>query len=378
MVMLRVLAGVGVLAVLAGVALHFSGPSRSGGASGRDAPEGVDWLAAAADMASAEFDRLEGPWALSLPADHGPHGEAPTEIWQLTAHLEDERGAPVGVQFMLVRMGLAGPDAPAADSPWALRDLYRGHLVLVEAGDARLRAQERFGRGAPGVAGFDAERREMRLDNWSLTFPEGGEGEAWALRTDPGELGVALDLTPERALLRIDAEAAPFRGYAFTRLRAQGAVRTEAGERTVSGVAWFDHLWGELPLPGAAPVASDRLQAHLDDGSEVSVIRSRRVDGVGAPVVDAILVGPDGAATAFSGEAARLEPERVWRDGETAWPVAWRLEAGDLTLDVAPVMDAQAPDFRVSMWSGLVRVEGRRGARAVSGLGTLQLSGYGS
>lgn len=362
------------IAIAAGAAMHFarqnSAPAPSVSA------EGTDWVAAVAGIAGDSFDRLAGPWDLEFPQDHGVHAEAHTELWQMSVHLEDEAGDPVGVQFLLFRIGLAGPDTPAPASRWEARDLYRGHVVLTGPTAAPAVAEERFGRGMDGLAGFDVDAGELRLDSWSIDFLGQAVRDQWHLSIGPGDIRIDLALTPEKDPLRVDGDATPFRGYLFSRLRARGTVATPSGLRPVSGVAWFEHLWGDLPIPGGAPVASDRLQLQLDDGSELSVVRSRRVDGSGAPAVDAFLIDTEGAVTAFGNDAAQMERTRLWQGAQAQWPVAWQLRLGQLQLDITPVRDAQEHAFAVGIWSGLVHAKGRRGDQPVSGLGTLQLTGY--
>ncbi|WP_416139839.1 lipocalin-like domain-containing protein [Halomonas sp. HK25] len=367
-----------VTAICAAALSYFLAAPQSSGPTPSAPLQGSDWISAAADIAAEEFDRLAGPWELELPADHGAHSEARTELWQVSVHLTDDDGQPVGVQFLLFRIGLAGPDAPPPTSPWETRELYRGHAVLVEAADAASVAQERFGRGMAGLAGYDMNLGELRLDNWSLNFPARADPGQWNLNTGPGDIRVELNLTPEKEPLRLDADAVPFRGYAFSRLRAEGTLETQTGQRSVSGTAWFEHLWGELPIPGGSPVASDRLQVQLDDGSELSVVRSRRLDGAGTPTVEALLIDAQGTVVAFDDDAAQLELARHWQGAQAAWPVDWRLRLGDLQLVITPVVDAQEHAFMVSVWSGLVRAQGQHGDRPVSGVGTLQLTGYGN
>ena len=361
-----------VLAITASAAFWFAphGPAPVPSASA----QGADWISAVADIAPDGFDRLAGPWDLDLPADHGLHAESRTEVWQLSAHLEDEDGQPVGVQFLLFRIALAGPDAPAPTSAWEVRDLYRGHVVQVGPAVGTAVAEERFGRGMEGLSGFDPALGELRLDSWSLEFPDLVIRDQWRLNTGPGDLHIELALSSAKEPLHLDGVTTPFRGYAFSRLRAEGTVATEAGARSVSGVAWFEHLWGDLPIPGGSPVASDRLQLQLDDGSELSVIRSRRIDGGGSPTVEALLIDADGMVTAFGDNSAELELTRSWQGAAAAWPVDWRLQLGDLQIDITPVIDSQEHAFMRLVWSGLVRAQGQRGDQLVSGLGTLVLT----
>jgi predicted secreted hydrolase len=370
-----VLAGLATVAVAALAALALlrgpAGPSAD--AAGAAGP---DWASAVADMEIDGLGRPTGPWTLALPQDHGPHPEARSELWQLSAHLADAGGTPFGVQLSLLRVGLAPPGDEREG--WNPREVYRGHVVVTDGARGQATATERFGRGMTGVAGFDPATRELRLDHWSLTFGSGDDTEAWTLIAGAGETRVELALAIDKPPVAADAQEAPFRGYTVSRLQVEGSLETGGRRHALTGVAWFDHLWGELPIPGGSPVASDRLQLQLDDGREVSVIRSRRLDGGGTPTIDAFLIGPDGTAQAVDENTARVDLGRHWDGAGAAWPVDWSLGLGDLELAVTPVLDKQAHAFALPLWSGLVRAEGRQGDRAVTGMGTLQLTGYGA
>jgi predicted secreted hydrolase len=47
----------------------------------------------------------------------------------------------------------------------------------------------------------------------------------------------------------------------------------------LTGTAWLDRLWGDVPLPGG-PVLRDRLVLHLSDGTDLSLCG--RVGATGA------------------------------------------------------------------------------------------------
>ena len=176
--------------------------------------------------------------------------------------------------------------------------------------------------------------------------------------------------------LNPDGIAAPFRGYSITRMVAEGFVGSGGDRRTVSGLAWLDHFWGELPLP-IGPIALDQLQLQLSDGTDLSVTRTRRRDGRGTPTLAAYAVGPNGELEVFAGPSLDLETTRTWKDdvGGARFPVDWRIKVGELTLNVAPLADNQLHDFGLPLWSGIVKGEGRLGKGRVSGRGTLGLTG---
>lgn len=234
--------------------------------------------------------------------------------------------------------------------------------MLTDADGAA--GEERVNRAVLGIAGADG--RAVWLEDWRLAH-DGGLRVAARI----GDRAVALRLTPLKPALAVDPEggAAPFRGYALPRLAVEGTL----GDAAVTGLAWLDHLWGDVPLP-VGPVALDRWQIHLRDGSELSITRTRRRDGRGTPTLTALRIGPDGAAEALDG--ATMVPTRHWHDPATGavYPVGWRLAAGALDLALEPVAEDAAHAFMLPLWSGAVRALSPGGT--VLGTGSMQLTGY--
>jgi predicted secreted hydrolase len=345
-------------------------PGPAGGAG-----EGL--TAAIIDIAADDSGRLPEGWRLTLPADHGAHGEAGAESWGISAHLRDDRGRDLWVQFALFRGSLAARDAPQA-SAWVPHEIYAARLSLLRDGQARPAVEERANRGVLGLAGHDEARRAIQIDGWSIAYGRGDREEGIRLEAAIGDTALVLDLEPEKpALAPGGGEAAPpFLGYAMTRLRVTGYATEGEERRTVLGLAWMDHVWGDIPLPGG-PIVWDRLQLQLDDGSELAVVRSRRRDGGGTPTLDGFLVAPSGEAQPLESTSVTLEAERVWRDGSgLSFPVDWRLSGDGMDLAVTALVDDQVATFGEPIWAGAVAAHGEVNGRPVSGLGTLQLSGY--
>jgi predicted secreted hydrolase len=336
------------------------------------APTIMDRALALIDASAATFPPPTGPWTLTLPRDHGAHPEMRTETWSVIANLTDEAGAPLGLEFSLLRLSLTPPSEDEVGTPWALRRLYRAHLAGTGAALGGAVAEERFSRGALGVAGWDAEAGVLRLDDWALTL--GGSGLSLAATLDGAAL--TLDLTPAKPPSAADTDGGPIRGYALTRLDAVGRLETARGAVSLRGAAWLDHLWGELPLPGG-PIAWDRLQLHLGDGRELSVVRSRRRRSGDVVSAQGFVVEADGGARALASDALTMTPDRFWRapDG-AAYPVAWRLAGDGVDLTIMAVADNQLRAFAQPLWSGAVAAEGALDGHPVSGMGALTLTGY--
>ena len=351
-----------------------------GSAVHAQAAEGLDWTAILDRVPFDAFEPVDPERDIAFPADHGAHEGSPADVWNLTAHLETAGGEEVGLQTSLARVAIVPPDEPPAASEWEIRELWRGYSALVRSEASAAIGEERVRRGFQGIATYDSNRRELRLDNWSLRFPEGaGQQALHIVASIGGTATVSLDLVPEKSPVAPTPEAGtpPFIGYAMPRLRAEGTLMTEDGAEAVSGVAWFEHLWGDLPFPGG-PTATDRLVLHVDDGTELSITRTRRRDGVGTPSLDGVVVRRDGSVDPLP-EDMTLTADGTWSpaSGDPDYPVRWTLAHDGMEMQIAPVVDDQLHRFLAPIWSGMVVAEGTSASGPVSAVGMLQLQGYG-
>jgi predicted secreted hydrolase len=373
------LAGLAVLGVGLAVTFDRSGPEASPSPTAAAHPPAISARMVEDLLARTEgsgFIRPSGPWTLALPDDHGGHAQARAETWLVSAHLEDEDGRDAAVQFSLTRFGLVPEDAEGAGAGWALRALYRAHLAVLTRDGAQVHAEERFSRGA-GAAGHDAQAGEVWLDDWTLSYGIGTGAQGLAFAARLGSVDIDLDMAPMKAPVQAAEGDAPFRGFAIPRLSVSGQIVTDGAVMPVSGTAWLDRAWGELPLPGG-PLRYERLQAQLDDGTDLSLVRTGRRDGRGPVTVDGVAIDGEGEATVFSEGTLSMVPRGAAAEGdrqEGGAPVAWRISGPELDLDVAALGADRAPAFALGGWTGLVRIEGRRSGRPVTGLGTLQMTG---
>lgn len=296
---------------------------------------------------AADFTPLSGPTIVA----HTAHPEARSETWTITAHLEDPEGDPIDLQVTLARLGLRSE----TDHPLDVTALYRGHLLMSDG--ARPLAEERLSRGL-GAAGEDG--LFTWIDDWSLgvnalddvflTLPTGGREISLLLRTRPA--------VPQR----INGDT-PIRGYSLASLPAEAEIDGE----TFTGIAWFDHLWGDVPLPGG-PLTYDRLVVHLDDGSAVSLLRTRRRDGQGIATLDGARIDGAGQATAFTDEVAEMALAADKR------LTTWSLTGVGLNLSLATPADLHRPDFTLPFQTASFPVTGTADGKPVTGRATLQLS----
>ena len=378
--MKKLLLAVGV-AIVVGVAVYWALPVKQPGGSLPSGPGQPDFVSVLANTSDDGFERPSSAWKLKLPEDHGSHDNSRTETWQVLTHLRDEDGNELGFQFLFLRIGIVAPTAPPQESIWDVREFERVHVALLDANSAKVAYEERFGRGISRLSGFDWDTEELRIDNWFLRFGNDGARATLTLyATISDKAVVELALRPEKPAVALEPDGAdtPFVGYSMTRLTVEGTVDQGRGKKAVTGTAWFDHLWGELPVPGAGPVAWDRLQLQLEDGVEISAVRSRRIDGRGAAVVNGVIFEPNGEVTSLDNETLQMTASGTWQSPSTGveYPIEWQILGPELDIAIEPLFDDQVLDFSTPLWSGLVRVRGRRAQTSVSGFGTLQLMGY--
>jgi predicted secreted hydrolase len=228
---------------------------------------------------------LSGPWELELPreASAGPGGTSAVGEYRVRAA---RRGGCASVV-----------------QPWGPVPAHLAQVV-VAAADPDLRgADQRLSRAA-GAAGHDAAAGEIWLDDWTLGY--GAEGLDLNLRL--GDQPLLLRLEGRKTPLALaGAEAGGTRGFAIPRLSVTGTLGADGDAVALTGTAWLDRLWGEVPLPGG-PVLRDRLVLHLSDGSDLLLIRTRRRDGRGIATLDGVVVAADGAITRVDDTTVALTP----------------------------------------------------------------------
>lgn len=340
--------------------------------------------AAAEDMAG--FARAEGPRPLQFPADHGPHPAFQTEWWYYTGNLETPQGRHFGFQLTFFRRALQPPqERGTRASDWSTEQVYMAHFALSNVAGRDFQAFERLQRGAAGLAGAQAAPFQVWLDDWSVS-----EIEPDVYRLQAAQDGVELDLRlvdTKGPVLQGDRGYSP-KGpepgqasfyYSLTRLAASGTVRTGGASYPVSGASWMDHEFSTSAL-AEDQIGWDWFALQLDDGSELMAFQIRKTDGSIDPFSSGILIAPDGRTQPLQRDDFRLQVESTWnspRSGAT-YPAEWRLEvpSAGLELRIWPYLADQELNVSYAYWEGAVRIEGRRGAKAVSGSGYAELTGY--
>jgi len=325
------------------------------------------------------YPLVESGRELVFPRDHGAHPKYRTEWWYVTGWVESEGiERAFQVTFFRSRTGLQEDN----ESAFAPMQLVFAHAAIADAGHGRLRHDQRAAREGFGLAYADIDETGVAIDDWSLVRT----GETYRARIIARDFVFDLNLAPTQpVVLQGDAgysRKGPQRSqasyyYSLPGLRVGGSIEIEGNTLPVQGEAWLDHEWSSAYLPAGAQ-GWDWAGINLSDGGALMAFRMRARDGT-TIWAGGSLRRTNGELTIFAPGDVDFEPRRQWRSPRTGvvYPVAMRVRAGKLVIELDPLMDDQELDSRAS--TGVIYWEGA--VRAISGgnpagRGYLELTGY--
>jgi geranylgeranyl pyrophosphate synthase/predicted secreted hydrolase len=372
------------------------------------------------------------PGAIDLARHDLPHAAADTEWWYVNTHVRVADGRELSLFAAFFRIihshdEETGELGYAHSMTWAISDparsvyvgesrvdpkapemgrdriengrgsrddrLNRAMLEILQRGDVP--TPDRVIDGAIHVAGhklcleYGSSRFEKLADgSYLLRIADARQGAGCELRFAPGKPairhgddGVVRGLAGEQMFY-----------YFVPRCRVTGTI-TVGGETlgVVEGSGWYDHEFGghAEPTPDAAAAEGAGIRdlawnwtaIQLDDGTDISAYEI--VDAEAGATVGKWLIVIDADGTRHSITDAVFEPGKTWTSGRTfhPYPVAWRLRAPSIGLDVA--IEAAFPDQELitviskpAFWEGRCRARGVLGGRDVAGLAYIERSGF--
>ena len=337
-------------------------------------------LPGAACAAAGDYPPVRPGVALQFPRDTGSHPQFKNEWWYITGWLKAQDGTELGFQvtFFRNRPRIAEDSA----SRFAPQQLLFAHAALSDPNSGRLLHDQRAARAGLGLAEAQEGRTDVVIEDWSLK----ADGTSYAAQVSARDFRYSLRfaatqgvlLEGERGFSRkgpLPAQASYY--YSQPHLAVSGSVRAGGAERSVFGEAWLDHEWSSEPLPEGA-VGWDWVGLNLADGGALMAFRMRGADG-GTFWAGGTVRRADGGVRVLKPSEVSFSALRRWRSPRTGaeYPVAVRVQAGPLVLELEPLMDDQELDARASTgtvyWEGAVR--GKQGEKD-AGRGYLELTGY--
>jgi len=343
-------------------------------------------LAGSGSGAEEAFQLPRPGRAFRFPRDHGAHPEFKTEWWYYSGHLQSAAGETFGYQLTFFRTALRRPD-PQARSAWSLHTVYFAHLAVSDAARRTFQFREKAGRGALGLAGAQAGRLKVWIDDWQAEM----SGETHHLKAGDQDLALDLALTARKpparhgdggfTLKSAQHDAASYY-YSLPRLETKGRLTVGGRTLVVTGSSWMDHeFFTSSMAPGL--VGWDWFALQLDDGWEVMLYRLRHRDGAVDPASAGTLVDPQGQPRHLSLSEFQVKAAGAWKSPHSGatYPAGWQIAipgAGyELTLTPAlPDQEIRAGAPPVTYWEGEVQVQGRKGETPVAGRGFVELTGY--
>jgi predicted secreted hydrolase len=351
---------------------------------------------------SAGFARATEPGAIEFPRDLGPHNDYQTEWWYYTGNLQSADGRPFGFQLTFFRRALTPPGAltprgaltpaeganqepPSGGSAWRTSQVYLAHFALTDVAGDNFYYEERFSRGAAGLAGAQAVPYRVWLENWYAAEVGPGRVHLFA-RT--GEVTIDLTLTETMAPILHGHGGLSPKGpepgnasyyYSIVRQETVGKVTVPGQEHAVTGLSWKDHEYSTSALPPAA-VGWDWFSLQLDDGTAVMFFQIRREDGSLEPASSGSFIHADGTVQSLSWTDWRLDISDSWRSPASGatYPAGWHIEIAplNLVLQGAPLLAGQELNVSATYWEGAVAFHGRRAGQPVSARGYIEMTGY--
>lgn len=366
--------------------------------------DGEDKIRASVSVAEAmgEGDqegylRATGPKEFIFPDDHGPHPGYKTEWWYYTGNLFTEEGRQFGYQFTIFRSQLTPPanDTKETDneSGWNTNQLYLGHFAISDIAREEHVFEERYSRGAAGLAGAQTDPYRIWLEDWEIERLENKNADdknfpvqVKAMMEDGA--AIDLDITPAKPLVKQGEEGYDQKGpgegnasyyLSFTRMKTEGTIIKDGQEYKVSGSSWMDHEWSTSAL-GENQEGWDWFSLQLSNGYDLMYYRLRNKDGTISEFTTGALVDPEGNKTTISPEDVTVEVLDTWESTRTnsTYPSRWQIEMPgfDLSLRLETLFDEQEMNVSVQYYEGALSVSGRMNGKDISGNGFIEMTGY--
>ncbi|MBO6587312.1 MAG: hypothetical protein JJ953_14470 [Gracilimonas sp.] len=342
--------------------------------------------------------RATGPREFIFPDDHGPHPGYRNEWWYYTGNVFTEKGRQFGYQFTIFRSQLNPPDSGEAGTAqgedWNTDQLYLGHFAISDVQNENHVFDERYSRGAAGLAGAQADPFEIWLEDWQITREneEGSDDKNFPTRIKGTmEDGSAINLivTPTKPLTLQGEKGYDKKGpgegnasyyMSFTRMDARGVITMNGTEYDVKGQSWMDHEWSTSAL-GEDQEGWDWFSIQLSNGYDLMYYQLRNADGSVSTFTTGSLIDPEGNKTTINPGEVNLEVFDQWESPHSGaeYPSEWMLEipGKNLRLELATLFDDQEMDVSVRYYEGTLSVNGAMNGEEVSGQGYIEMTGYG-
>ncbi|MDR9417982.1 lipocalin-like domain-containing protein [Gracilimonas sp.] len=341
--------------------------------------------------------RATGPREFIFPEDHGPHPGFRTEWWYYTGNVFTEEGRQFGYQFTIFRSQLNPPDsnetAEAFGEEWNTDQLYLGHFAISDVENEDHVFEERYSRGAAGLAGAQTEPYRIWLEDWEIKRidSEGNNDKNFSVSIRAkmeDETALNLKFTPSKPLVLQGEDGYDPKGpeegnasyyLAFTRMATEGTITKDGNEFEVSGSSWMDHEWSTSAL-GEEQEGWDWFSIQLSNGYDLMYYQLRNNDGSVSEFTTGSVIDPEGNKTTIDPSQVEITVEERWESPHSGavYPSAWNIKipSENLNLQLNTLFPDQEMDVSVRYFEGTLSVKGEINNQEISGTGFIEMTGY--
>lgn len=333
---------------------------------------------------TAGFARATTPNNIEFPRDLGAHPDYQTEWWYYTGNLQTDAGRNFGYQFTIFRRAIE-PAAKVASSPdWRTQQVYFAHFTVSDVENETFYPQERFSRGAAGLAGAEAAPYRVWIEDWAI----GGDRDQVHLSAKGDQVEIDLNLEQTRPPVLQGDRGLSVKGpepgnasyyYSIVQQPTQGTVTIGDKTLNVTGTSWTDHEYSTSALsPGTA--GWDWFSLQFDDQTALMIYALRQQDGTPSEFSKGTFIDRDGTINTLNQEDWHLDVLSHWKSPQSKaiYPSAWKISIPklDLTVQGEPFMANQELNLSTVYWEGAVHFSGTHQNQSINAKGYTELTGY--
>lgn len=317
---------------------------------------------------------------LVLPKDQAAHFDAKTEWWYYNGHLQTEDKEKYDFELVFFKFYV-----PLIPFRWLINPFYSAHFAIVNEKTGNFVYETRINFPRIWDAGADKEEYRVWNGNWEANGIEGKDHIRASMKNYAIDLQLSSSKKPvlygNRGIVDM-GEGGKSYYYSYTRMNVKGLIKIKGVSKKVQGIAWMDHQWGSWDWNGFKNW--DWFSIQLNNGSELML--SNLLDSKGEVMKESggAIVYPNGNVKFLKSSDFYVHSLNEWVSPHTkeVYPLNWDIAIKDYNIELklrTIYLDCEINDIHMgkSYWEGPVKVKGKWGKQSVSGVGYVELTGFG-
>jgi predicted secreted hydrolase len=297
--------------------------------------------------------------AVSLPEDDGPHQVA-MESWHFNGHLKSDSGDFYSFYHTVFVV-----------NNLVSHTISHASLNAHQTGKYFIAQRKTVGNQSNATE----NRFEFIQENWLMA---GGNGDD-QLKVSTEDFSFDLSTVATRApmfhgdngIISSDIVGDSFY-YSRARMAVSGTVIIGETVEKVTGIAWFDHQWGDFSV---GVLSNDWLNLQLNDGSDVMIYQLRDKYNKSIRFVGSI--SQNGITETLLETDFTFTPGEKWTSSKSniTYPISWAIDIPKKNINITIQGIRKNNEFDATLtsynlyWKGPVKVQGSH-----TGLGFMELN----